>query len=111
MNPRRSNWLTIMPVVVSLWLLFCGLILLWLWPWRPATALQWVLFVVLGPIVWSALEYVGGLILSPKVGARISPRRFSWLRICYGVIAFLLCLAVVYGAMYLVGNAIATNDA
>jgi hypothetical protein len=111
MIPARDMRLATLWAVVPIWLVMCGLLLLTLWPWRPASPLQWLLFIVLGPLVWVALEYVAGLVLSPKISGRISPRRFSWLRIGYGVVAFLLCFAILYGAMYLVGNAMSANDA
>lgn len=98
-------------MVAFFWLLACGLLLLMLWPWRPATPTQWVLFVALGPLVYGALEYLGGWAFSSKVGARISPRRFSWLRIAYALAAFLLFLVIFYVAVHFLGNAIAGNDA
>jgi len=98
-------------IAAFFWMLACGLLLLMLWPWRPTTPTQWVLFVALGPLIYGSLEYLGGRFFSSRVGARISPRRFSWLRIAYALAAFLLCLVIFYVAMHLLGDAIAVNDA
>jgi hypothetical protein len=100
-----------MSIVAFFWLFACGLLLLMLWPWRPSTPMQWALFLALGPLVYGAFEYLGGWILSPRLGARISPRRFSWLRIAYALAALLLFLVIFYVAMHLLGSAIAVNDA
>ena len=111
MSPRRTVRFAQISIVAFFWVLACGLLLLMLWPWRPATPTQWVLFAAFGPLVYGALEYLGGRIFSSKVGTRISPRRFSWLRIAYALAAFLLPLVIFYIAMHLLGGAIAVNDA
>ncbi|HVX90755.1 MAG TPA: hypothetical protein VHC20_03955 [Candidatus Paceibacterota bacterium] len=98
-------------VCVLLWLFICGALLLMLWPWRPAGPAQWLLFLLIGPLVYGTVEYVGERMLSAKIASRISPRRFSWLRIAYALFAFLLFLAVVFSVLRLLGAIISPSDA
>ena len=37
-------------------------------------------------------------VLSPRIAARISPRGFSWLRIAYAFLAFLIFLTALFWA-------------
>ena len=104
MNPRRSSLLATIALAAFLWLFVCGALLLMLWPWRPTTPLQWVLFVAIGPLAYGAAEYLGERVLSPGISARISTRRFSWLRIAYALLMFLAFLAVVFGVLWLLGG-------
>jgi len=48
-NSARNRQLTTIAVCVLLWVLICGVLLAMLWPWRPTTALQWLLFILVGP--------------------------------------------------------------
>jgi hypothetical protein len=92
--------------VVFVWLLTCGLLLLGLWPWYPTTFVQWLLFVVLAPLAWGAVEYLGGRMFPPELGARISSRRFSWLRIAYALCATLVFLGALLGVVLVLGRII-----
>jgi hypothetical protein len=95
-----------MVVALSLWLMMCGLALLALWPWHPATFVQWLLFVLLAPLAWGAVEYVGERTLSPELAARISSRRFSWLRVAYALCATLVLLGALLGVILVLGRMI-----
>lgn len=101
MNSARNTRLTTIAACVLLWLFTCGAILWMLWPWLPATPIQWLLFVLIGPPIYWAVEYVGERMLSAKIASRISTRRFSWLRIIYALFAFLMFFAVVFGVLRL----------
>jgi hypothetical protein len=101
---RRSLIARIWPIAL-IWLFVCGLLLLTLWPWRPSSFLQWALFFVFGPIGYVAIEYLGEVVLSPKIGARISARSFSCLRIAYALCALLLLVALAFAAYWLIAPA------
>ena len=111
MNALRNFRFSTIALIILVWLVACGALLVTLWPWHPATSLQWMTFILLGPLAYGAVEYSGGLILSPKLGARISSKPFSWLRIAYALCAFLLFLGVLFAAVSLIGRVIAGGDA
>jgi hypothetical protein len=111
MNSSRNFRLRTIALAVFIWLFTCGLLLLMVWPRRPSTYVQWLLFILLGPMAYGAVEYAGERILSPKLAARISPRRFSWLRIGYALVAFLVFLAALVGVVLLFGGTITGHDA
>jgi hypothetical protein len=99
----RKWQFTTIAVCVTLWVFVCGALLFMLWPWRPTTLMQWLLFILIGPLVYAAVEYIGERIFSAKVASRISQRRFSWLRITYALFALLAVLAVAFGGLRLLG--------
>ena len=101
---RRSLIARVWPIAL-IWLFVCGLLLFTLWPWRPNSFLQWALFIVFGPVAYAAIEYLGEVILSPKIGARISTRSFSWLRMAYALCAFLLLAGLAIAAYWLISPA------
>lgn len=101
MNSARNSQLTTIAACLLLWLFICGAILWMLWPWRSVTPIQWLGFVLIGPPIYCAVEYVGERTLSTQIASRISTRRFSWLRIIYALLTFLMFLAVVFGVMRL----------
>ena len=105
MSSVRNARLTTIAGCVFLWLFICGALLLMFWPWQPATPVQWLLFVLIAPLIYGALEYSGERMLSAKIASRISPRQFSWLRIAYALFAFSLFLAVIFGVLRLLGAA------
>ncbi len=97
-------------LIAFLWLLICGGSLLQLWPWRPTSPLQWVVFVLSAPLVYALLESAGNFMLSPQISARISKHQFSWLRVGYAIVAILLALAAFYAAIVLVATFFLSND-
>jgi hypothetical protein len=104
MHSRRPSQLRLIIVGVFLWLFVCGALLWIVWPRRPATPLQWALFVLIGPLLYGAMEYLGERALSEKISSRISTRRFSWLRIAYAFIVFVAGLAVALGVLSLLAS-------
>jgi hypothetical protein len=73
--------------------MFALLLVLQLLPDTPKTTLGWVLLLVLGPPAYAALEWASSRFFSAKVGARISPARFSIARIIVALIVVLLAAA------------------
>lgn len=69
-------------------------VLLEIWP-PPKTTRGWALLLMVGPPAYFFLDWVGGRLFSPEIGARISPARFSWARIAYATVVALILLAPV----------------
>ncbi|MGH9361421.1 MAG: hypothetical protein ACRD2T_05845, partial [Thermoanaerobaculia bacterium] len=49
----------------------------------PSSALGWVLLLTLGPIAYFAYDIAGDLLLTPRLGYRLSRRPFSPLRVAH----------------------------
>ena len=104
-SPVLSPTLPIVAIGLGLWLLLSVLILVTLWPWFPRTPMQWLLTLLLGVPIWVGMELLGETLFSPKLARRISARKFSWLRVFYGVFAMVLFVAIALGVAYVVGVA------
>lgn len=90
---RRSRWRSRLEFVLALlavWVVGLVLALLYGFPDLPRTWAGWAAFVVLAPPLTLLLEVLGERI--PDVGKRISPARFSVLRVAIGVLALVLVL-------------------
>jgi hypothetical protein len=62
----------------------------------PRTALDWFLLLVVAPIVCLAAEWGADRLFSREMGERISPKRFSFRRIAFGVLVAVSVLAPVF---------------
>lgn len=77
-------------------------------PLRPRTALGWILFIVVGPPLAVALEWLGERFTSVPGAAAIvrgtARRRLSVLRIAYLAVWFLILLGATLGSIYLLSR-------
>lgn len=62
----------------------------------PRTALDWLLLLVVAPVVYLAAEWGAERLFSREVGERISRKRFSFARIAFGVVVAALVLAPLF---------------
>lgn len=92
------RWVRLLPVVAFVWLLASGLLLLQFWPVIPQSKTQWVLFIAFGPPLWVLGEAVSEWLFSKRRGYSISPSRFSYRRILFGLVVALVVVALVGGA-------------
>lgn len=93
-DQRAGSWSRTLLVGAFAWLSLVALLVFWLLPNLPQTALQWVLLVVLGPPAYVLGEAFFGWLLSREHGAAISRRRFSIKRIAVLLLVFLAVFAL-----------------
>ena len=75
---------------VVAWVVLGGFLLFQLWPGVPKSTVQWISLLVVGPPLYLLGEALFGWLFSERHGEKLSPRRFSVLRI---VVAFPIVLA------------------
>ena len=94
-NPFRS---TIRIIIGFLFLVaFCMLFLLLdILPHRPNSLAGWLILVIVGIPSWVIIEWLGGIVLSKKLGYRISDKPFSGARIIYALVVFLVFLGIMF---------------
>jgi len=80
-------------VVLAGWALCAMLLVLPLFPDLPQSRRGWALLLLLGPPYAFLVDWVTGLFLGAKAGARISSSRFSVGRIAVLLFAMLVLLA------------------
>lgn len=102
-RPPGRSFVSALVGATIVWSVLCGVILLSVWPLMPRTRLQWVLLIVFGPPLFVLGEHLGDQLFSKRVGLRISPRRFSILRILFGVLVMLAVYAVSIGIARVLG--------
>jgi hypothetical protein len=109
---RAAIWLTALIVCAA----FSGVVVLLglaqIHPYRPRTALGWLVFVVGVPLSWILSEAFGALLGREPMGRwvdrRTSNKRFSWVRVWYLLLrtSFVLALVILTiwaGATYVPG--------
>lgn len=70
----------------------------------PSSPLGWVLLLTLGPVAWLAFDLAGDLLLTPRVGYRLSRRRFSPLRVLVLLLFLLAAIGLFTGLEALVNR-------
>ena len=69
------------------------------YPYRPRSALAWLIFVVSIPLAWILSEAFGALLDREPAGQwvdrRTANKRFSWIRVLYLLLRTVLVLAVI----------------
>jgi hypothetical protein len=90
-------------VLLAAWVIAVLVILRISWPAIPRNWVDWLLLVFVGVPLYVAAEIGFAWLFSPKRGAALSERKFSWLRIVVALIAALaaaaLCWAVSLGLL------------
>jgi hypothetical protein len=81
---------------VVVWLLIAGVLVLYLWPHLPRTAVGWVVFVVVGPALYLLGELLFERLMSTRPARALAQHPSSGLRIFVGVLfgVVLLSLAI-----------------
>ncbi|GAO01558.1 hypothetical protein PSR1_00413 [Anaeromyxobacter sp. PSR-1] len=90
---RRPTWRSRVLALLGAWAIGLVAALIYLFPDLPRTWRGWVAFAILAPPAVLLLERMGERL--PELGKRISPARFSVLRIAIGVVALVLLFAPV----------------
>ena len=90
---KVPRWLVWSGGVLAAWAIFALLLVLQVLPDPPKTTRGWVLLLVVGPPASAALEWAASRFFNAKMGARISPARFSIARIIVALIVVLLAAA------------------
>jgi hypothetical protein len=91
-DPRK------LAVLAAAWAVAVVLILATSWPAIPRTSVDWLLLVFVGVPLYIAGEIGFAWLFSPKHGAALSERKFSWLRI-WVALGAALAAAVLYWAV------------
>lgn len=103
-RPPHHPRLALVGWVLAGWAVLLLLALFELFPSYPRTVRGWVVLVLLGPLCSGAAVWVGELLADPSLGARISPKPFSWTRILVGVLVALVFLAGAAAVAWLSGE-------
>ena len=112
MFERAAIWITGLIICAA----FSGVALLFglaqIYPYRPRTAVGWLVFVIGLPLGWLVSEACGALLGREPVGRwvdqRTSEKGFSWVRVLYLLLRTLLVLGLIVltiwaGATYVPG--------
>lgn len=99
-NPRSILKTIVIWSVV--WCVAVAVIVLQLLPDLPNSTLQWVLFVVLGPLLYLGGEALFDWLFSQRHGRAISSRGFSLLRVGVALPVALVWLALIQYLLWLV---------
>jgi hypothetical protein len=75
-----------------LWVLLAVLMILDFWPNLPKTKLHWFLLIVAGPPIGMLGETFAGWLFSSEHGKRVSPKKFSLLRM--GIVMVIMLFIV-----------------
>ncbi len=103
---KAVSWLTALIVGAAFWAAAMLFGLAQTYPYRPRTALGWLLFAIGIPLAWALSEAFGALLGREPAGQwvdrRTANKRFSWARVLYLLLRTLLLLAFIMLAIWLV---------
>ena len=98
------QWLRRSAIFVCGWLFVAALLLVQFWPSIPQSKTQWALFIAFGPPLYFLAEFIMGKFVSPQLGSRIAPERFSFTRVLAGLLVALAILAAIWGSVWLLAR-------
>jgi hypothetical protein len=81
-------------VLVGAWAIAVAVVLASSWPAIPRSWVDWLLLVFVGVPLYVAAEIGFAWLFSPKHGAALSERKFSWLRIAVAFVAALAAAGI-----------------